>query len=246
MKGRAAKLSIAILTAVLAGSGAAAGDARITQPVLVELYTSQGCADCPRADEILTDLAHRNDVIALSFPITYWDMLGWKDTLASMANTDRQKSYAEAMGRTGTYTPQIIVDGVEDVVGNKRHEVLSAITRHYAQRRAEEPIQLNVDFNGGDLTIGISGDAAPEAPATVWVMPVLGYAEVTVEGGENADRILAYTNVVRDIRRAGSWSGGNATMRLPLPPDRDAYDRVAVVLQSGEYGEILAAALVSP
>lgn len=246
MTGRAIVLSIAVLTASLVADFAAAGDARHRQPVLVELYTSQGCSDCPQADEILTDLSRRNDVIALSFPITYWDMLGWQDTLASMPNTDRQKAYAEALGRTGTYTPQLIIDGVEDVVGNKRHEVLSAITRHYAQRREADPILLEAAFAGDDLTIEISGAATSNNPATIWVMPVLDYAEVDVESGENADQELHYTNVVLDIRRAGTWSGGSARMQLPVSLEGREYDRVAIVVQNGEYGQILAAALVSP
>lgn len=244
MTGRTVALAIAIFTASLVGGSAAAGDARHLQPILVELYTSQGCSDCPRADDILTDLARRNDVIALSFPITYWDILGWRDTLASMANTDRQKAYAEALGRGGTYTPQLIVDGVEDVVGNKRHEVISAITRHYAQRREAAPIHLEAAFVGNDLTIQISGTPSPGGSATIWVMPVLDHAEVAVDGGENVDRVLYYTNVVRDIVRAGSWSGGDATVQLPISLPRREYDRIAIVVQDGEYGAIRAAALV--
>jgi hypothetical protein len=97
------------------------------RPVVVELYTSQGCNTCPPADALLGKLVHRSDVIALSLPITYWDMLGWKDTLASDANTRRQKAYAEAMGHGGVYTPQIIVDGVQDVVGSRASLVAAAI-----------------------------------------------------------------------------------------------------------------------
>ena len=97
------------------------------RPVVVELYTSQGCNTCPPADAFLGKLAQRSDVIALSLPITYWDMLGWKDTLANDANTRRQKAYAEAMGHGGVYTPQIVVDGVQDVVGSRVALVESAI-----------------------------------------------------------------------------------------------------------------------
>lgn len=102
------------------------------RPVVVELYTSQGCNTCPPADALLGKLAQRPDVIALSLPITYWDMLGWKDTLATDANTRRQKAYAAAMGHGGVYTPQIIVDGVLDVVGSRAMNVELAI----AQRQA--------------------------------------------------------------------------------------------------------------
>ena len=109
---------------VLVGTMAEAGTVR---PVVVELYTSQGCNSCPPADALLGKLAQRPDVIALSLPITYWDMLGWKDTLASDSNTRRQKAYAMAMGHGGVYTPQIIVDGVQDIVGSRVASVEAAI-----------------------------------------------------------------------------------------------------------------------
>ena len=229
---------------------AVAGDAEPRQPVLIELYTSQGCSDCPPADQILVDLAHRPDVIALSFPITYWDMLGWKDTLASASNTHRQKAYAEMLGRTATYTPQMIVDGIEDVVGNKRHIVLSAVTRHYALRREAAPISFNAAYSAQNLTIDISG-AAPEgvtdeSAAVIWVMRILGHAEVAVEGGENKDRMLAYTNVVRDIRQGGTWGGGEKTVHIPLILDASTHDGVAVIVQGRGHGQVFAAILLKP
>nr|TFG53812.1 MAG: DUF1223 domain-containing protein [Hyphomicrobiales bacterium] len=243
---RAAAFSFVILNLSAAFGAAAAGESGHSQPVLVELYTSQGCSDCPPADEILVDLSRRSDVIALSFPITYWDMLGWRDTLATASNTDRQKAYAEALGRAGTYTPQLVVDGIEDVVGNRRHQVLSAVTRHYALRREAEPISFSANYAAQNLTIEISG-AAPQSiadsgTATIWVMRVLGHAAVAVEEGENKNRMLVYTNIVRDIRRAGSWSGGDKMLSLPLALDPSNYDGVAIIMQSGEHGQVLAAA----
>ena len=247
---RAAAVSLIIFFCPTAIGIVVAGEAEHRQPVLVELYTSQGCSDCPPADEILADLARRSDVVALSFPVTYWDMLGWKDTFASASNTNRQKAYAEALGRLGTYTPQIIIDGIEDVVGNKRHSVLSAVTRHYALRRAAEPISLNAAYNAQNLTIEISG-VAPESitedgSAIIWVMRVFGHASVAIEDGENKDRRLAYTNVVRDIRPVGMWSGGEKTLRLPLNLDRANHDSVAIIIQSGDHGQVLAATLLKP
>ncbi len=188
---RAAAFSLIIFFCPTAIDVVVAGEAEHRQPVLVELYTSQGCSDCPPADEILADLARRSDVVALSFPVTYWDMLGWKDTFASASNTDRQKAYAEALGRTGTYTPQMIVDGIEDVVGNKRYSVLSAVTRHYAPRREAEPISLDAAYNAQNLTIDISGLApqsfSEDGGAIIWVMRVFSHASVAIEDGENKD-----------------------------------------------------------
>ncbi|MEI9997099.1 MAG: DUF1223 domain-containing protein [Rhizomicrobium sp.] len=123
-------LSVAAVLA-LGPHGAEAGSAQ--RPIVVELYTSQGCSSCPPADALLGRLAQRPNLIALSLPITYWDMLGWKDTLASDANTRRQKAYAAAMGHGGVYTPQIIVDGVIDVVGSRVANVDAAIAMRQAQ-----------------------------------------------------------------------------------------------------------------
>ena len=100
------------LTLLLALAGYAnAGQPQGSHPVVIELFTSQGCSDCPAADRIVAELAKRKDVLALSLPITYWDMLGWKDTFATESNTYRQKSYAKTMNRSGIYTPQVVVDG---------------------------------------------------------------------------------------------------------------------------------------
>lgn len=124
--------TLPVLLAAAVAFGATGASAGATRPVVVELYTSQGCSSCPPADALLGRLAQRPGVIAITLPITYWDMLGWKDTLASEANTRRQKAYAAAMGHGGVYTPQIVIDGVTDVVGSRAGNVEAAI----AQRRA--------------------------------------------------------------------------------------------------------------
>ena len=131
-------LSVSLgLAAALSMGGPASADS-VKRPVIVELYTSQGCNSCPPADELLGRLSHRPDIIAMSLPVTYWDMLGWKDTLASDANTKRQKAYAAVMGRGGVYTPQIIVDGVSDVVGSREGDVEAAIARREAEIEVSE------------------------------------------------------------------------------------------------------------
>jgi hypothetical protein len=119
--------------ALVFGLAAGAAEAGATRPIVVELFTSQGCSSCPPADILLAKLTQKPGVIPLSLPITYWDMLGWKDTLASEANTHRQKAYATAMGHGGVYTPQMIVDGVSDVVGSRAAQIEAVI----AERRAQ-------------------------------------------------------------------------------------------------------------
>ena len=249
---RAAALTVSLLgiSAALVWSGAEA--ANRGQPVLVELFTSQGCSDCPPADQILSDLAGRSDVVALSFPITYWDMLGWRDTLASVSNTDRQKAYADAMRRPATYTPQVIVGGIDDVVGNKRERVFNAVAGHVADRGAltdAEAVALALSYDAGELVIRISGtppiDLSPERPAELWVMRILSRAEVAVQGGENRDRQLVYTNIVRDVTSAGSWSGDVAAFTVPVALAQGEHDGIAVVLQRDGHGPVLAAGLIN-
>jgi hypothetical protein len=125
------RLALALSGVVLLFSSADAGSSH--RPVVVELFTSQGCSSCPPADALLGRLSQRREVLAISLPITYWDMLGWKDTLASETNTRRQKAYAHVLGRGGVYTPQMIVDGVDDVVGSREADVETTIARHAAQ-----------------------------------------------------------------------------------------------------------------
>jgi hypothetical protein len=126
---------------LLAAAPARAGDA--ARPIVVELFTSQGCSSCPPADALIGRLARRGDVIAITLPVTYWDMLGWKDTLATDGNTKRQKAYAAAMGHGGVYTPQIVVDGVVDVVGSRANMVELAIMQRKAQLQASAASEIS-------------------------------------------------------------------------------------------------------
>ncbi len=245
MKFRHAALALSLLMASPSGAAwARSSDSAI--PVVVELFTSQGCSDCPPADRLVTELATRRDVIALSLPITYWDMLGWKDTLATEANTQRQRAYAKAMNRSGIYTPQMIIGGIEDVVGNRRDEVMAAIAAQAAREKPERHVSVDVSQSSDYVTIAISGEKQrrdrPEISATIWVMRTLGRAAVTVGGGENGNRELVYTNVVRDLQRAGSWYGGSQTMTLPISNEPGRRDGIAVILQDHDYGRVIGAA----
>jgi hypothetical protein len=125
--------TLALAAALLSFAPGVAMAGAESRPVVVELFTSQGCSSCPPADELLGRLTQRPGVVALSLPITYWNMLGWKDTLATEANTRRQKAYAALMKHGGVYTPQIIVDGVTDVVGSRDGEVEAAIAKRAAE-----------------------------------------------------------------------------------------------------------------
>jgi hypothetical protein len=217
----------------------------ISHPIVVELFTSQGCSDCPAADRLVTELAKRRDVIALSLPITYWDMLGWKDTYATDANTQRQKSYARAMSHSGIYTPQMIIDGRFDVVGNQRDRVMAALAARANDGLGETSIPIDIGTASGRLEIAIPAVKTKMKPvATIWVMRTLNQGAVNVGQGENRNRILTYTNVVRDLQRAGEWSGDAMKIDLPLNLAKAKHDGVVVILQARDYGPVLGAAIL--
>jgi hypothetical protein len=228
--------AVLALAAAMPFAPAQAGAKR---PVVVELYTSQGCDSCPPADALLTQLAARKDVIALSLPITYWDMLGWKDTLASEACTRRQKSYSQEMKRGGVYTPQMIVDGVSDVVGGRDALVNAAIT---AREADEAAVPVSVSTSKTALHIMVGADDHGDGNSTIWLFRVQPSAKVAIGSGENSGHTLTYTNVVRDVRVVGLWSGHAVTLDLPRD-SADPYDAFAVVVQQGGYGRIVGAAM---
>jgi len=237
----AAALSLIGISFALA-SGAAAEQAKGRRPVVVELFTSQGCSSCPPADAMLAQLANRKDVLAVSLPVTYWDMLGWRDTLASEGNTQRQKAYAKQLGRGGVFTPEIIVDGVTDVVGSREQTVEGAIAARESDAQAV-PVQLAGNRQQVHVTIG----AAPEHgahEATVWLLGILPQANVSIGDGENRGHTITYRNVVRQIRAVGSWKGQPVNISLPRSEAGAPHESIAVVVQQGGYGRVIGAALI--
>lgn len=212
------------------------------RPVVVELYTSQGCSSCPPADAFLARLAERKDVLALTLPVTYWDMLGWKDTLASDADTRRQKAYAATLGRGGVYTPQMIVDGTRDFVGGREAAIDAAISA-----RENDPTAVPVELRATPQELRIAvGAGDPGANATIWLFHLQSKATVAVGAGENSGHTLSYRNVVRDVKPVGLWKGQALTLDLPrAEPGAPPHDAVAVVVQEGGYGRILGAASLS-
>ena len=184
-------------------------------------------------------------MIALSLPITYWDMLGWKDTYATDANTQRQKSYARAMSHSGIYTPQMIIDGRFDVVGNQRDRVMAALAARANDGLGETSIPIEIGAASGRLEIAIPAAKTKIKPvATIWVLRTLNQGAVNVGDGENRNRVLTYTNVVRDLQRAGEWSGDAMRIDLPLNLAKAKHDGVAVILQARDYGPVLGAAIL--
>lgn len=223
----ARRLAIGIVLA-LAATGAAAA-----QPLtVVELFTSQGCSSCPPANANLIKLKDRPGVLALSFNVTYWDYLGWKDTFGKPEFTERQVRYEPGLGRSGPFTPQMVVNGRADAVGNVLPEVETLIAK---PAPAAGPA---LSLAGGKAVVGAG--AAPAGGADIWLVHYRpGVVDVPVGRGENSGHTLPHANVVRSLTRLGSWTGAATT--LPLPAARDGL-ATAVLVQAPDGGPILAAA----
>lgn len=209
-----------------------------TQPVLVELYTSQGCSSCPPADEFMAQLVNDPDVIALSLHVDYWDYIGWEDTFGNPQFTNRQKAYAKAAGSRMIYTPQMIVDGVDRVEGNDPLKVGESIRRHLP---GPSPVTLQVSRDGDRLMIRAIAEPPLSRGAGVQLVRYLPKATVLIERGENAGREVAYHNVVTSWQALAEWSGLQPfEMETTAPGD----EPVVVIVQSEGPAEVLAVALV--
>lgn len=198
---------------------------------VVELFTSQGCSSCPPANDNVAAISNRPDVIALSFGVTYWDKLGWKDTFASAAYTERQYAYARALRHDAPFTPQVVVDGKADVVGARRGEIDELVARS----RIAGPA-LTVSGDGVEVGAG----RAPDGSADVWLVRYdPSTVQVPVRAGENTGRTLPHKNVVKALVRLGGWSGQPA--HFALPPAQPGLS-TAILVQTKGAGPILAAA----
>jgi hypothetical protein len=206
---------------------------------VVELFTSQGCSSCPPADRLLTRIATDPSIVALTFPINYWDFIGWKDTLASPEFTARQEAYAAALGERRVYTPEAVIDGLVDAVGSDQAAIDRAISTAKQHNGAlSVPVQLHEHAGVLQIDIGAGGETA----AGVYVLRVAKSRTVVIERGENSGHSVTYTNVVRAIHRVGEWSGKPESLKLTeLKGDDEAY---VVLVQQGSQddpGAILAA-----
>lgn len=212
---------------------------------VVELFTSQGCSSCPPADAILGEMAGRDDVLALSYNVDYWDYLGWKDTLASPAHTARQKAYAHARGDRAVYTPQAVVNGMMHAVGSELTSLKTAM-QSTGDRLDPKAIDLKVRRDGNSMVIETGkarGLLSRPKPATLWMIVFDDAKTVKIDRGENRGRTITYHNVVKRMEKVGTWTGAAVTFEVAAPADGSG--RCAVILQEGDPanpGPILAAA----
>jgi len=226
---RATLAAIFLLSAV---SPATAASASSAEPVVVELFQSQGCSSCPPANANINAIADRPDVLALSFAVTYWDQLGWKDTFGSPRWTARQWEYARHAGRAQVATPQVIINGDRTTVGSDRRQLDALIAQVGAPRGG--PTLLS----RGDTLVVSAGPRS--APSTIWLVRYdPRVRNVPVRAGENGGRTLPHREIVRDLVKLGSWNGSAAT--LHLPPATEQGLATAVLVQQGVGGPITAA-----
>jgi hypothetical protein len=223
------------------GAARDSAPAEKSPPVLVELFTSQGCSSCPPADRVLELVARRADTLALSFHITYWDDLGWKDPFSAPAHTERQKAYRLTFHNDQIYTPQMVIGGLTEMVGQDARMVTAAIGRVAQSRPAGPGLTLRRD---GKVTLSV--DAAAGIPAaTVWLAAYAPHAETAVRRGENSGKMLASTNVVRRLVALGPYSGSAADFTAPADFARDD-EGVAAWVQANPTGVIFGAANAPP
>ncbi len=217
----------AVLGAALAT--AFAGPALAAPQQVIELYQSQGCSSCPPANAVLNGLADRKDLITLSFAVTYWDYLGWKDRFAQPAFTQRQKDYATAYRRPNVSTPQMVINGKGFIVGTTAAEVAQGLAA-YARTGPEPEIALS----GERVSVGAGSGAAQ-----VWLVRYAPKSlDVPISAGENTGRTLPHRHIVKSLVKIADWSGKPVTVTVPAAPDGL---QTAVLLQAGTGGPIVAA-----
>ena len=205
-------------------------------PVVVELYTSQGCSSCPPADEILHQLADREDVIALALHVDYWDYIGWKDPFADPAHAERQRAYARVGQRRTIYTPEMVVQGVTDIVGARPMKLSEAIARH---ARMAPKVDLDIKRDGNTLVVEAKALEKLNGQMTVHLLSYAPEHTTKIKRGENRGRTLSYANVVEDWKVIGDWDGSG-----PLNISAEMTDELpsVVIIQEQDAGPILAAA----
>ncbi len=231
---------IAMGLALLSGSAIAADE---KPRGVVELFTSQGCNSCPPADAVLKDLSDDGDVLALAFHVDYWNYLGWEDTLASGANTERQYGYSKSLSQR-VYTPQVVVNGRTEISGRNANGIRSKISNlHAANEGLIVPVSAVI--RNGEIDIDV-GEGVGKADVVVAYFT--SQQDVTITRGENAGETISYVNSVTNLETVGMWDGRNISLRLPVSAMTSRkQDGCAVLLQSygpnGEPGPIYGASL---
>jgi hypothetical protein len=223
----------AALLLLICAAWMAPGLALARRPTLVELFTAQGCSSCAKADALGGKIADRAGVIVLTWPVDYWDYLGWKDTFAQPEFTERQRAYDDRFGLRDVYTPQVVVDGAAQTSGNKPEQVESLM--HDARRVRGDPPQMQALPNG---RIAVGSGPPPRGGADVWLIRYDPRAQdVEVKEGDNRGKTVSQRNVVRQLVRLGRWTGRPVVLRLPPPGEENL--TMLIVVQGAHGGRII-------
>lgn len=206
------------------------------RPVVVELFTSQGCSSCPPADAIFSQLRDSENVIAIALHVDYWDYIGWKDEFGQPAHVDRQRAYARKAGRRSVYTPEMVVNGQTDIVGAKPMVLAKAIAKYQAQA---PHTQLNAERTDAKLRIQAPTPSGDVGSMEVHVLRLIPVQKSEITRGENRGETYEYTNIAHSWQVAGTWDG---TAPLDIVLEISGDDPVVVLLQEVGAGEIIAAA----
>jgi hypothetical protein len=231
---RAAASGLLLLFAASIGSARGAADAPV---IVVELFTSQGCSSCPPADAVLGELARREDVLALSEHVDYWDYLGWKDPFSNADVTQRQREYARTLGLGYVYTPQLVIHGTRQVVGSDRAQVMEEI----ANMRAAKGVSIALRADGAAGAMISLAEQGIGEDADLWLVVFDKQHTTRILRGENRGRELRHYNVVRHLARVGTWEGKAVSLAVALP-EVVPLDACAVLVQGKRSGKILGAA----
>ena len=217
-------VSLALTAPVLAG------ELRIGPKAVLELFTSQGCSSCPKADAMFDALSKRKDVVALAYHVDYWDYIGWQDTFGTRENSDRQRDYARSWGSSRIFTPQLVVNGTGGVVGSRAEEVDAAL------RAASLPLEVTLTATADDMLDVSIGPKAGLKDAVVWLVTFLDRADVTIERGENEGKLVTYSQIVTGRQVLGMWEPEiGAHLKLPLAEVLTGKSNGAVILVQEEH-----------
>ena len=212
-------------------------------PVVVELFTSQGCSSCPPADKYFGELAKRPDLIALAFHIEYWNYIGWTDTYSKPWATRRQRDYQAALKLRYLYTPQIVIQGQAEGVGSEPATIEPKIRAAEAKRKPHPSLRLQWRDDGALVAAVGDGQSPPGQPATLWLVGFDKMHTMAVTTGENAGKTAWDHRAVRSFRRLGSWAGWSEELIVPPEEAKTLGDYgAAVLLQENGSGPILTAA----
>jgi hypothetical protein len=214
-------------------------------PIVVELFTSQGCSSCPPADKYFGELAKRSDLIALAFHIEYWNYIGWTDAYSKPWATRRQRDYQSAMKLRYVYTPEIVIQGETEGIASEPAAIEPMIRAAQAKRRPHPNLTLHWRDDGALVADVGAGQSPPGEPATLWLVGFDKMHTMAISTGENAGKTSWDHHAVRSFRRLGSWAGSSQELVVPPEEAKNLGDYgVAVLLQLNGSGPILTAASV--